>query len=218
MPSTPGTYEFRLFLNNGYTKVAASPAITVSAAMNPAPAVTTISPASISAGGAAFTLTVNGSGFTAASEVRWDGAARSTTFVSGTQLRASIGAADVAAVGTAQVTVFSPSPGGGTSAALPFTVTPPPVLTVSATSAAAGTAVTVTLTNSPGGLSDWLALALTSATNTSYYTFTYVGNTVTTRTWTVTMPQTPGTYEFRLFLNNNFTRVATSPTVTVVRP
>jgi hypothetical protein len=78
--------------------------------------------------------------------------------------------------------------------------------------------VTVTLTNSPGGLSDWLALALTSAANTSYYTFTYVGNTVTTRTWTVTMPQTPGTYEFRLFLNNNFTRVATSPPVTVTRP
>jgi hypothetical protein len=29
------------------------------------------------------------------------------------------------------------------------------------------------------------------------------------------MPQQPGTYEFRLFLNNGFTRAATSPTVTV---
>ena len=143
---------------------------------------------------------------------------RPTTFVSGTQLRASIGAADIAVVRTAQVTVFSPSPGGGTSAALPFTIAPPPVLAVSATTATSGTTVTVTLTNGLGGAYDWLAFASTSAPNTSYNTFVYVGNAVTTRTWTVTMPQTPGTYEFRLFLNNGYTRVATSPPVTVIRP
>jgi hypothetical protein len=32
------------------------------------------------------------------------------------------------------------------------------------------------------------------------------------------MPNPPGTYEFRLFLNNGYTRVATSPTITVVHP
>jgi subtilisin len=218
MPSTPGTYEFRLFLNNGYTRAATSPTITVSAAMNPLPAVTSISPSRASAGSGAFTLSVNGSGFTAASEVRWEGAPRPTTFVSSTQLRASIGAADVAAAGTAQVTVFSPAPGGGTSAALPFTIAPPPVLTVSATTATAGTTVTVTLTNGLGGLYDWLAFASTTAPNTSYNTFVYVGGGTTTRTWTVTMPQTPGTYEFRLFINNGYTRVATSPTITVTMP
>ena len=218
MPATAGTYEFRLFLNNGYTRAATSPAITVSAAMNPVPVVASISPSGASAGGAAFTLTVNGSGFTTASQVRWDGAARPTTFVSGTQLRASIGAADVATVRTAQVTVFTPAPGGGTSAALPFTISPPPVLTVSATTATSGSTVTVTLTNGPGGPYDWLAFASTSAPNTSYNTFVYVGNAVTTRTWTVTMPQTPGTYEFRLFINNGYTRVATSPPVTVGQP
>jgi hypothetical protein len=42
-----------------------------------------------------------------------------------------------------------------------------------------------------------------------------VGSGVSTRTWTVTMPSTPGTYEFRLFLNNGYTRGATSPPVTV---
>ena len=36
--------------------------------------------------------------------------------------------------------------------------------------------------------------------------------------WTVPMPSTPGTYEFRLFNNNGYTRVATSPTVTVIQP
>jgi hypothetical protein len=31
----------------------------------------------------------------------------------------------------------------------------------------------------------------------------------------VTVPTTPGTYQFRLFLNDGFVRAATSPTVTV---
>jgi hypothetical protein len=29
MPTTPGTYEFRLFLENGYTRAATSPPVTV---------------------------------------------------------------------------------------------------------------------------------------------------------------------------------------------
>ena len=94
-------------------------------------------------------------------------------------------------------------------------VTATPTLTVSATSVAPGAQVTMTLTNGPGGSTDWLALAATTAPNTSYLQYTYVGAGVTTRTWTVTMPTTPGTYEFRLFLNGGYTRAATSPPVTV---
>jgi hypothetical protein len=29
MPTTPGNYEFRLFFNNGYTRLATSPTVTV---------------------------------------------------------------------------------------------------------------------------------------------------------------------------------------------
>ena len=43
----------------------------------------------------------------------------------------------------------------------------------------------------------------------------YVGAGVADRTWTVSMPSTPGSYEFRLFLNNGFTLLATSPPVIV---
>ena len=89
---------------------------------NPVPAIGGLSPASASAGGAAFTLTVNGSGFVAGSVVRWNGADRATTFVSATQLQAAIPASDIAAAGTAAVTVFNPAPGGGVSAAANFTV------------------------------------------------------------------------------------------------
>jgi hypothetical protein len=75
--------------------------------------------------------------------------------------------------------------------------------------------VTMTLTGGYGGSTDWLALAATTAPNNSYLKYTYVGTGVTTRTWTVTMPTTAGTYEFRLFPNNSFTLAAKSPPITV---
>jgi hypothetical protein len=134
--------------------------------------------------------------------------------VSSTQVRATIPASDILAVGTAQISVFSPAPGGGTSSALPFTIQEAPILTVSATNVSPGSSVTVTLTNGLGGGTDWLALAATGAANNSYLKYIYLGPG-TTKVWTVTMPTTPGSYEFRLFLNNGYTRAATSPTVTV---
>jgi subtilisin family serine protease len=215
MPSTAGTYEFRLFVN--YVRKATSPPVTVDPSLNPAPTVSSISPASAVAGGASFTLTVNGAGFIGSSVARWNGANRPTTVVSSTQLQAAIDASDIAAAGTAQVTVFTPEPGGGLSSSLSFTIRAAPTLTVSATSVPGGTAVTATLTNGLGGSLDWLSLAPVTAPNSSYSQYTYVGAGVTSRTWTVTMPAVPGPYEFRLLSGTN-TRLATSPTVTVVAP
>jgi hypothetical protein len=82
---------------------------------NPVPSITSPSPASAVATGPAFTLTVNGTNFISTSVVQWNGSARTTTFASSTRLTAAITAADIASVGTAQVTVFNPAPGGGTS-------------------------------------------------------------------------------------------------------
>ena len=216
MPATPGTYEFRLFLANSYTVTAASAPVTV---IGGAPVLGSLSPASAAVGGAAFTLTVNGSGFNTASVVRWNGADRATTFVSSAQLRAAISAADLAVQGIAQVAVFVPAPGGGLSSALPFTIAgaPPaaPALSVSHTAVAGGASVTATLTGGSGGAGDWLALAATTAANNSYVLYTYVGTGVTTRTWTVPMPLTGGTYEFRLFLADTYARAATSAPIAV---
>jgi hypothetical protein len=87
----------------------------------PAPAtLTSLSPSSAVAGGPAFTLTANGSGFISGATVRWNGANRTTTFVNGSQLTAAIPATDIATAGTAQVTVVNP--GAATSNALAFTV------------------------------------------------------------------------------------------------
>jgi hypothetical protein len=215
MPQQAGTYEFRLFPNNGYVRAATSPTVTVIQVAPPVPVVSSLSPSIAVAGAGGLSVTVNGSGLTATSVVNWNGSARATTFVSSTQLRAAITDADVAAVGTAQVSVFTPAPGGGTSGSLPFAIVPPPTLSVSTTTAAPGTPITVTLSGGLGGASDWIGFAATSTPNTSYIAYLYVGSGVTTRTWTVTAPATPGTYEFRLFPNNGYTRVATSATVTV---
>jgi hypothetical protein len=101
-----------------------------------------------------------------------------------------------------------------TSAPVTVTAGAPPALTVSATTAARGTQVTVTLSGGYGGITDWLALAKVGSSNTSYVQWTYVGQNVTTRTWTATMPNTAGTYEFRLF-QNPYTLLAASPPITV---
>jgi hypothetical protein len=67
---------------------------------------------------------VTGTNFVAGTQVNWNGSARTTTFTSSTTLKASILASDITAAGTAQVTVANPTPGGGTSGALTFTITP----------------------------------------------------------------------------------------------
>ena len=122
---------------------------------NPAPSVSSISPASTTAGGSAFTLTVNGSNFISSSTVKWNGNNRTTTYVSGTQLTAAITAADIATAGTTNVTVVNPAPGGGTSSAVTLAVNAPvPTLdSLSPTSAVAGAAAFTLTVNGSGFLS-----------------------------------------------------------------
>ena len=92
----------------------------------PAPAVGSLSPSTTVMGGAAFTLTVNGSGFVPASTINWGGAPLITSYVSATQLSATVPASDIAAAGNFAVTVTTPAPGGGTSSAVTFAVSTPP--------------------------------------------------------------------------------------------
>ena len=87
------------------------------------PTITTISPSTAVAGTTAFTLTINGTNFIAASMVNFGGAALPTTFVDSTQLTAAIPASSVASTGMLPVTVTNSAPGGGTSNAINFSVT-----------------------------------------------------------------------------------------------
>jgi hypothetical protein len=93
------------------------------------PAIADLAPASATAGGAAFTLTVNGTNFGSKAVVNWNGAAQATatTFVSGSQLMVAVPASAIATSGTVTVTVTNPGNPGtgiyGTGATLPETST-----------------------------------------------------------------------------------------------
>jgi len=89
---------------------------------NPAPVLTSFSPAHTPAGGGTFTLTVNGSGFIPNSVVYWGSTALPTTFVSNSQLTAQLAATSIGNSGGFYVTVQNPAPGGGTSNSLQFEV------------------------------------------------------------------------------------------------
>ncbi len=89
---------------------------------NPTPALTSLTPSAWVEHGPQFTLDLSGSSFVPGSLVRWNGADRQTSFVSSTHLTALIPASDVVSIGTAQVTVFTPAPGGGISNAKSFVI------------------------------------------------------------------------------------------------
>src|SRR2546430_661561 len=68
-------------------------------------------PMTAAPGGPSFTLTVNGAGFVSSSIVKWNDSELTTTFVSGSQLTATVPALDIVTAGTASVEVLNPSPG-----------------------------------------------------------------------------------------------------------
>ena len=105
------------------------------------PYITSIAPNSKVAGTAGFNLVVTGGNFiNGTSQVRWNGALRTTTFNSSTQLTAAITAADIASAGTAQVTVTN---GSTVSNALVFTIDSPGVPTLTTSASVVNLATTV---------------------------------------------------------------------------
>ena len=73
------------------------------------PVITRLPAAGGTVGSGGFDLAVDGANFTTGSVVQWNGADRPTAFRTGTRLTATLGASDVAAAGTARVTVRTPS-------------------------------------------------------------------------------------------------------------
>jgi len=125
-----------------------TPALPFTINAPPVPTTTGLSPTSKTAGEAGFTLTVDGTNFVdGLSMVRWNGSARTTTCVSGTQLTAAIPASDIATAGTVPVTVLN---GASESNAQTFTInaqTTPAITSVDPPSGPPGTQVTITGNN-----------------------------------------------------------------------
>lgn len=99
-------------------------------ALNPVPTVTSISPTTVISGTSTFTMNVNGTGFTSASEVRLNGAPLTTTFVNANQVQALVLSVYIVQPGVHPVEVYTPGPGGGTSASVNLTVEAPVVNTI----------------------------------------------------------------------------------------
>ncbi len=119
-------------------------------AINPAPAVSSVSPANLVAGSPAQTLTLSGTGFLAASTVQFNGTALPATFVNATTLQAQVPASALASGAQVPLTVTNPAPGGGASPAFGYSVmSPTPLLTaLSPQSVPQGASATVTVTGS----------------------------------------------------------------------
>ena len=118
---------------------------------NPVPMISSLSPSSVTAGSAGFTLQVNGVNFVSGATVYFGGQARTTTFVNSTQLNANILSSDIANGGTGVVFVFNPLPGGGASTSVEFTVfnPSPSISSINPTSVVAGgTGFTLTVNGS----------------------------------------------------------------------
>ena len=112
---------------------------------SPKPKISKLVPANTDAGKPAFALEVDGSQFTPASIVTWNGQPRTTTFVTTSELNAEIFATDIQNAGTATIAVETLPPGGGTTKSLTFTINAvqssvPQISSISPTGVTAGNA------------------------------------------------------------------------------
>ena len=76
------------------------------------PTISQLAPDSMNHGGAAFVLTVNGGSFSSTAVINFNGTAKTTTYVSGNQLMATIPASAIESAGTVPVTVTNPATSG----------------------------------------------------------------------------------------------------------
>jgi alpha-D-ribose 1-methylphosphonate 5-triphosphate synthase subunit PhnH len=124
-----------------------STAVSFVVAMAP-PRITSLNPASATAGGAAFTLTVLGSGFQSGAAVLWSGAALNTTFVSASQLTAAAPASLITQAATIQIAVRNPDNQVSNESAFPVSQAPRPTISsVNPASVTAGLASQVFTVN-----------------------------------------------------------------------
>lgn len=114
--SAPGAWTVKV-TDNGAPYFSLNFTITAGAA---SVTISSLSPASATAGGPVFTLTVNGTGFLSGAVVNWNGSPLSTGYVSATQLSASVPASLISSPGNAAITVKNP--GGTASNVFTFTI------------------------------------------------------------------------------------------------
>lgn len=104
------------------------------------PTISSVSPSVIASGSPDTAITVTGSAFVPTSNVLVNGTTIGTSFVSASQLSASIPSSLLAKAATLQISVVNASPGAGTSGSVSLSVVVVASLSLFATPAAAGSA------------------------------------------------------------------------------
>lgn len=94
---------------------------------NPSPVISSLSPTTELLGTSSLSVTVTGTGFVPSTVIDVNGAARTSTFTSATQVSVTLTAADVTAAGSLSLTAVNAKPGGGTSASAALAVNNPSV-------------------------------------------------------------------------------------------
>ena len=113
------TYVYNDSPNAGYLSTSGT-------GLSPVPTVESLSPGSAAVGSSDTYVTITGTGFVSGSQVQLNGTTIATSYGGlSTQISFYMPAVDLVNPGTVQISVFNPSPGGGTSSALPFTIYTP---------------------------------------------------------------------------------------------
>ncbi len=200
-PSSPGNYEFRYLINDGYTDLVRSQPVQVVG-------VPTLDfsavPATVKLGESA-TLTwqsAQATGCTASQG--WNGA------------KATSGTEAVAPTQTTVYRLACAGPGGTVTRDVSVTINMTS-LTASPLTVAPGGNLTVQWSTAVANARDWISIYSVGASNTSYGWWQYT-NGATTGTFTMTAPSIPGNYEFRYLVNNGYTDIARSQTIQVLQP
>lgn len=95
---------------------------------NALPIIASMSPTSALAGSADLLLDVEGNNFISSSYIEMDESQKlTTTYISSTELTATIPASSLSDVSTVELTVVTPAPGGGVTAGLFFTISAIPI-------------------------------------------------------------------------------------------
>ena len=180
------------------------------------PTIGSLNPTCATAGGPQVTLTVNGTNFVSGSTVNWNGSPLTTTFVSATQLTATVPAALVATAGTASITVVTPC--GGTSNAQTFTIAATPAITSPLTACGAkGVAFSYTIAASNNPTS-FTASPLPAGLTVNTSTGVISGTPTAAGTTNVTITASNGASSCNSATATLVITIATTPTISSINP
>jgi hypothetical protein len=243
-PTTPGTYHLRFFANGGWTRLATSGPIEVPpgptlrvndvsvteghAGTVQATFTVTLSPANATQAVAVTYATANGSAAAGSDYAATNGTLIFDPSMTTRTISVAInGDATFEPHETFVVNLSQPvnaeiGDAQGVGTILNDEQAGTPTVTAGPATVAPGGAITVTVTNGPGNLRDWVGLYGVTAPDSPSISWLYLNGTwnvpaqaLTEATLVFTAPTTPGTYHFRFFANGGWSRLATSTTITV---